>query len=117
MATEGSYTMNVSIATKTIDVRIVGRFSQAKAEAFIKDYQSKVGSIKADEFTLKLDCGDMDIVTPEMIPALESCFQMYKASGFKKVEFGIKKNPVIKMQMARLGRGAGMTNLEIAEIY
>lgn len=117
MATEGTYSMNVRIATKTIDMMVAGRFSQEKAEAFIKDYQSKVGGIKADEYTLKFDCRDLEIVTPEMIPSLENCFQMYKSSGFKKVEVGIKKSPIIKMQINRLGRGVGMTNLEIAEIY
>lgn len=76
-----------------------------------------VSQIKADEFTLKFDCRDLEVVTQEMVPSLMNCLQMYKETGFKKVEVGIKKSPVIKMQLSRLGRNAGLTNLEVAEIY
>ncbi|PLS19286.1 hypothetical protein CVD28_02415 [Bacillus sp. M6-12] len=117
MATVGTYTMNVNRVGKTIDMTVSGTFTPEKAQAFIKDYQAKVGSIKADEFVLKFDCRDLEIVTQEMIPNLENCFKMYMASGFKKVEVGIQKKPIIKMQLSRLARNVGLTNLEVLEIY
>ncbi|WP_249899643.1 hypothetical protein [Paenibacillus sp. PK3_47] len=38
---------------------------------------------------------------------------MFKRDGFIKVTLLLGNNPVLKMQLARLGRKAGLANLEI----
>ncbi|RDW16186.1 hypothetical protein [Oceanobacillus chungangensis] len=117
MANEGSYTMKVNQGNKTIDMTVSGSFTPEKAEEFVADYKRIVAGVKANEYTLKFDCRDLNVVTQEMIPPLEFCMKLYKESGFEKVEVGIKKSAIIKMQLNRIARSAGLTNFEVAEIY
>jgi len=50
-----------------------------------------------------------------MVPELESCYRLYKESGFQRVIFEIKKSPVLKMQLSRLARNTGLTDVEVIE--
>lgn len=114
----GSYTMAVNSIKKSVDMTVSGSFTPQQAEKFIADYNSKVSSIKADEFVLNFDCRDLNLVTQDMIPSLEACFQLYSKTGFNKVVIGIKKNSaILKMQLGRIGRNNGLKNLSIEEIY
>lgn len=113
----GSYSMKLNTAKKTVDMVVGGTFTPEQAEAFVKDYQTKLSSVKANEFDLHFNCGDLDVINKEMTESVVACLNLYKATGFSKVIIGIKKNPILKMQLNRLGRTAGMTNLEISEIY
>jgi hypothetical protein len=111
----GSYTINVNPIKKVVDMVIVGTWTPKQVEDFVRDYQRKVSSIDAKLFDLKVDCTDMDVITQDMIPRLENSFRMYKETGFKKVIFTIKKNPIIKMQLNRVARNTGLTNSEVVE--
>lgn len=114
MAT-GSYSMNVNTGKKTIDMTVSGSFTPEKAQEFINEYQSKTSAIKADEFILQFDCRDLNLVTQEMIPDLKNCFRLYHSSGFKKIVIEIKKSAVLKMQLSRLARNTGLSNVEVIE--
>ncbi|MFS0674432.1 hypothetical protein [Ornithinibacillus sp. 179-J 7C1 HS] len=114
---DGTYTMKVNPAKKTIEMTVSGTFTPEKAQQFIDDYQSKVASINASEFVLEFDCRDLDVVTKAMIPTLENCLQLYKSSGFKKVEVGISKSAIISMQLKRLANNVGLTNFEVIQKY
>ncbi|MEH7237974.1 hypothetical protein [Bacillus sp. JJ1562] len=114
---EGTYTMNVNHDKKTVDMTVSGTFTPEKAQQFINDYQSKISSINASEFILEFDCRDLDVVTQEMIPNLENCLTLYKSSGFKKVEVGIRNKPIISMQLKRLARNVGLTSFEVVQKY
>ncbi|SOB99408.1 hypothetical protein SAMN05880501_102200 [Ureibacillus xyleni] len=116
MSQTGSYSIFVNQTEKTIDMSVKGTFTPQQAKDFHNDYQSKVGSINANNFTLKVDCKNMNIITQEMLPALETSFKMYKDSQFDKVEFIIEKSPVIKMQLSRIARNAGLANSEVIEV-
>lgn len=112
----GSYIININQAQKTIDMSVKGSFTPQQAQDFHRDYQSKVGSVNASSYTLKVDCKDMNVITQEVLPALEVSFKMYKDSQFDKVQFIIAKSPVIKMQLNRIARTAGLTNAEVVEV-
>lgn len=115
---DGKYTMVVNRVKKSVDMMVSGTFTPEQANKFIADYNSKISSIKSDEFVLNFDCRDLDLVTQDMIPSLEACFQMYSKTGFDKVIIGIKKgSPILKMQLGRLGRNNGLKNLSVEEIY
>ena len=116
MAKEGYYSIKVNTIGKVVDMVVSGTFTPEKAQQFINDYQNRIGAITAENFTLKFDCTDLDVVTQDMIPDLEQCYQLYKSSGFKKVIFEIKKNPIIKMQLSRIARKVGLSNAEVVEI-
>eukprot|EP00130_Batrachochytrium_dendrobatidis_P008605 XP_006683480.1 hypothetical protein BATDEDRAFT_28986 [Batrachochytrium dendrobatidis JAM81] len=117
MAKEGSYEMKVNQGSKTIDMTVSGTFTPEKAQEFVADYKLTVAGVKANEYTLKFDCRELDVVTQEMVPNLEFCMNLYQESGFEKVEVGIKKSAIIKMQLNRIARNVGLTNFEVAEIY
>jgi hypothetical protein len=108
--------VTVNRIKKTIEVVVKGKMTPEKHQEFVADYQKKVASVTAKEFTLKVDCTDMQLVHKEMVPALESVYGMYKESGFNKVVFEIKENTILKMQLGRLARGTGLTNAEVVEV-
>ena len=110
------YTINVISALKVIDISVKGSFTPEIAQAFQTEYQKKVGSISANDFTLKVDSTDMNIITQEMLPKLEHSFNMYKNSGFKQIQFVIKPSSTIKMQVNRLARNTGLTNAIVVEL-
>lgn len=111
----GEYKIIVNRASKTIDMLVRGTFTPEQAKSFHQDYVSKVASINAEDFTLKVDCLDMNLITQDMIPALQVSMEMYKKSGFKKVEVLIKKSTILKMQINRVAKMVGLTNLEVVE--
>lgn len=115
MPKQGSFSININPTAKVVDMIIVGTFTPQQVEEFVKDYQQKISNIDAKLFDLKVDCTDMDVITQDMIPKLENSFRMYKSTGFKKVIFTIKKNPIIKMQLNRVARNTGLTNVEVVE--
>lgn len=112
----GTYTMNLNSTKKEMNITIVGNFSPEQAEKFIGDYNIKVNSISASEYILRLDCTSLNVVTPDLVPALESCYKLYKSSGFNKVVFEISKKPIVKMQLNRIARQVGLTNVEIVDL-
>ncbi|MNV61571.1 hypothetical protein D3C71_1540830 [compost metagenome] len=63
-----------------------------------------------------LDCTGLNVSSPDVLPMLEQCFILYKDSGFKKVIFTIKSNPILKMQLARVARSTKLENYEIREV-
>ncbi|WP_117170767.1 hypothetical protein [Paraliobacillus sediminis] len=110
------YSIKVDKTNKKVDMMVSGSFEPEDVELFVKDYQTKVGSITANQYTLDVDCTTMNILTKDMVPSLENSFKMYNQSGFEKVLFTIKKSPVIKMQLKRIAKNAGLTNGEVVEI-
>lgn len=112
----GSFTIKVDKANKFIDMAVRGSFTPQQAQDFHKEYQSKVGSIDAKNFTLIVDCLDMKIITQDMIEKLQFSFEMYRDSGFKEVQFVIKKNITMKMQLNRVARNAKLANAAVVEV-
>ncbi|WP_102026244.1 hypothetical protein [Salirhabdus sp. Marseille-P4669] len=116
MAKEGYYNISVNNSAKTIDMVIEGTFTPQQVEAFVKDYTTKVQSVNAGDFTLNVDSTDMDVLTQDMVPAMENTVKLYQSSGFDKMVITIKKNPILKMQLNRILRNAGFANGEIKEV-
>ncbi|WP_251548817.1 hypothetical protein [Neobacillus muris] len=110
------YSIKVNTAKKAVDMNVNGTFTTEDVQNFVRDYQATVDSIEAGSFTLEVDCTNMDILTQDMVPSLENSYKMYKESGFKRVNFSIKKNPVLKMQLTRIARNTGLTNAQVIEL-
>lgn len=111
----GSYKMKVNKVKQEFNIAIIGSFTPEQAELFMKEYSSNVRSIKATDYTLRLDCTDLTVVTPDLVPALEACYTLYDSSKFNKVIFEIKNNTIVKMQLNRIARKVGLT-AEVVEI-
>lgn len=115
MQEQGGYTIEVKPENKTIDMVIVGAFTPEQAEQFHKDYNQQVTSVAANDFVLKVDCSDMKVINQDMVPALTHSFELYKSSGFNKIEFIINTNAILKMQLNRIARNVGLPNYEVIE--
>ncbi|MCT6924788.1 MULTISPECIES: hypothetical protein [Bacillales] len=113
---QGQYSIQVNSAGKVVNMKVSGTFTPEKAQEFINDYNRQIGKISANEYDLRFDCRGLNVVTQEMTPHLEGCFKLYNESGFKNIIIEIDRSAVLKMQLARLGRNVGLTNLKIEEV-
>lgn len=106
----------INTVKKTVNISVKGRMTMEDSQLFITEYNTKMNSIKASEYTLEVDCIDMPVVTPEMAEELTGVMGLYKTTGFGKVVFQIKSNTVLKMQLSRLARNAGLSNATVADL-
>lgn len=103
-----STSINVDNIQKIFNVRVAGRITPKEEQEFLADYKAKTSAITPAQYTLEVDCTDMKVVTPDMTENLTQVMKMYKATGFKKVIYQVKSNVLLKMQLARLARNAGV---------
>ena len=80
-----------------------------EAKLFIAEYNAKMKTINAAEYTLEVDCTSMKVLDQNMAGNLTDVMKMYKETGFMKVIFKINTSPVLKMQLARVARNAGLS--------
>ncbi|GGH84638.1 hypothetical protein JOD43_004068 [Pullulanibacillus pueri] len=112
----GDFKIEVNRENKTIDMVIIGTFSEEKVQEFVKEYLEKVQSVNASEYTLNVDSTDMDVLTQDMIPSMKESIGLYQQSGFDKMIITIKKNVILKMQLNRILRSTDFGNAEIREV-
>lgn len=117
MQQTAKWTINVNRVLKKISLMVAGSFTSEEANKFIKDYQTKIGSLpNTKDFTLVLDCNELNLVKPENLNDLKNCFILYKETGFKEVIFEVEKGELfLKMQLNRLGRETGLNNIKVVE--
>ncbi|AHM66939.1 hypothetical protein ACT3XG_16020 [Paenibacillus polymyxa] len=108
------YTIEVDQVIKTVHMAVNGVFSQEEYDSFVKDYIAKTSSIQASSFTLKVDCTQMALLGPGEVEKLKGSFARYKETGFAKIIFVISlQQTIIKMQLGRVAREAGLNNVDI----
>ncbi|WP_208588773.1 hypothetical protein [Gracilibacillus suaedae] len=115
MTDNGGYVIDVKTTSKTVYMNVVGTFTPDQADKFHQDYEKQIGSISTIDYVLQVDCKDMKVINQEMTPKLTQSFKLYKKSGFKKVEFLITNNVVIKMQLNRIAKTVDLPNYEIID--
>jgi hypothetical protein len=69
--------MEVNPTAKSIDMIIAGTFTPDKVKEFLAEYTLQVNSIPSNEYMLKINCLDIDVLTQAMIPYMECCFRVY----------------------------------------
>ncbi|WP_054941390.1 hypothetical protein [Paenibacillus ihuae] len=112
----GKFILKTDSVNKIINVELEGTFSNEDGLKSIQAYQQTVNPITPSEYSLQIDCRKLNVTAPDVVPLLEGCFIMFKADGFEQVSLTLENNPILKMQLARLGRKAGLENLEITSI-
>lgn len=108
-------TIRVNAVKKAVSMTVAGKMTMNEAELFIKEYQTKIGPLNGPDFELEADATEMQLLTPEMAENLTEVMKMYKQTGFKKITATITKNPMLKMQLSRIARNAGLTQFTIIE--
>lgn len=109
----GKFFLKTDKERKVVDIELDGTFSEDDGIRSILAYQQTINPINPTEYTLIIDCIKLNVTAPDVVPLLESCFVMFKSDGFIKVKLILENNPILKMQLSRLGRKAGLENLEI----
>ncbi|WP_151734445.1 hypothetical protein [Paenibacillus tengchongensis] len=109
----GKFVLNTDEIHKQIYIELEGIFSEEDGLLSMQSYQQLVNPLDPSEYELRIDCTKLNVTAPDVVPLLESCFIMFKNDGFTKVVLTLEYNPILKMQLARLGRKAGLENLVI----
>ncbi|OBZ18813.1 hypothetical protein A8L34_04450 [Bacillus sp. FJAT-27264] len=109
----GKFILNTDSVKKIINVELDGTFSEEDGIKSIQAYQQTINPITPADYELHFDCRKLNVTAPNVVPLLEGCFVMIHKDGFVKVKLTLENNPILKMQLARLGRKAGLDNLEI----
>lgn len=111
--TVDTFKINKNALAKKIDVSVGDKMTVAEAERFANEFQRTVAGIDASSFELHVDCTSMKVLTPELSEKLTGAMQLYRQAGFKKVIFLTQNDPILKMQLSRVARTAGLTNAEV----
>ncbi|MBY9078480.1 hypothetical protein KIH86_00810 [Paenibacillus sp. HN-1] len=112
----GTFNLKTDKASQTLQVSVGGTFTSEDAGRFINEYNSTVATFDPKQYEIVLDCTGLNVSSPDVLPMLEQCYVLYKNSGFKKVIFTIKSNPILKMQLSRVARATKLENYEIQEV-
>lgn len=106
------FSIQKSISTKTINIKLIGKFDLSDAESFLESYKKETSNINTNEYTLNFDCKEMSVTPPG--PLLKECFELYKKDGFKKVLANIEKSQIVLgMQFKRLAKEANLSTFEV----
>ncbi|WP_339319828.1 hypothetical protein [Paenibacillus sp. FSL R10-2734] len=109
----GQFILKTDTTKKVINIELEGTFSEEDGLKSIQAYQQTINPINPVDYELQIDCRKLNVTAPDVVPLLEGCFVMFKNDGFVKVNLTLENNPILKMQLARLGRKAGLDNIEI----
>ncbi|WP_223068961.1 hypothetical protein [Paenibacillus caui] len=111
----GSFNLSINQAAKILNAEVEGTFTPEDGKASIQAYQKTISGLSVPDYEIDIDCTKLNVSAPESLPLLEGCFELYKKDGFKKVTMRIAKNPILKMQLARVARSVKMDSYEIIE--
>lgn len=103
----------ITVKPQLLDMSFEGIFSPAEVQAFVADFQNQVKKINPVSYTLRLDGTKLAVSAKDMQELLKGCLQLYKASGFDKVILSIGDNVVVKMQVQRLAKEIGFTDITV----
>jgi len=92
------YKVEVNNAKKVLFITVGGFFQEEDGKNFLNDYNNAVKS----SFTLALESSELSTSKAEMIPILENCIKMYKATGFKNIVSTPPSSAIAAMQLKRL---------------
>lgn len=106
----------VNQGKRLVNMTVAGQMTMEDAQKFINEYKSKIGPLNGPDYVLEVDCTEMKILTPEMSEDLLGVMKMYKETGFNKIKYTIKNNQILKMQLSRISRNAGLAQSEVVEI-
>lgn len=114
MASLSQPKVEVNVAEKKVYAFVPDKMNDELIQSFLAQYGKAVNSITPGEYHLEVDCTEMKVISPELVPSLEGTMGMYAKDGFNKVTFVVSGSPVFKMQMARIARSAGL-DLEVVD--
>lgn len=98
-------------AEKVLVITVGGFMKPDEAEAFLKEYEENVNSIKPSEYNLIIDSTDLSVSKQDMLPVLEGCFNLYMSNGFKTILMINPSSVIAKSQMQKLAQSISYTGI------
>jgi len=108
MTTTDGFKFNLDKIAKKVTIEVIGSFVPEKEKEFMDNYTRISSEINPSEYTLFLDSTSMNIVTQSYVDKLGATFGLYKQTGFKNVLMKLSASAVVKMQLNRLAKNAGL---------
>lgn len=112
----GYFTFKLNKDEKILDSVVSGTFTDEMVEVFLDNYTKLVSSIDPKEYLLRIDCNNLDVLTQEAVPNMDNCARLYIQTGFERITVLVKDNSVLKMQLNRIFKNAGLHFVEIQEV-
>lgn len=113
------FEMNLDKTKKIMFAKAFGSFGPADANGFVSDYTALLKTVNAKEYELQFNCKELKVSGKDvksgtdMTNMLKGCLEMYKNEEFKSILFDCTKNIVLKMQLNRLCKEAGLLNAKL----
>lgn len=104
----GTYNILVQKPKSNLDIKLGGKFVKEDVDNFMLEFNDTLKTINPKEYDISFDVNELQVSPQEMVPLLEDCFKYYKALGFKKIVINVGDNAILKMQVNRVARSAGI---------
>ncbi|MBW9153065.1 hypothetical protein [Clostridium estertheticum] len=118
-ANDKKYELKLDKTKQILFAKALGSFGPSDADDFVRDYTIILKPINAKEYELQFDCKELKVSGKDtksgvdMTNMLRGCLEMYKKEGFKNIIFDCTKNIVLKMQLQRLCKEAGLSTATV----
>lgn len=111
--TVATYRIDKNLAGKKLNICVGDQMTMAETESFVKEFRSTISTIDTGKFELHIDGTNMKVLTQEMAERLSVAMGLYHQAGFEKIVIEITQSTILKMQVSRIMRQAGLTNAEV----
>lgn len=100
-------------APQQIDATVEGTFTPSDAQAFLAEYNKAITKVTPAQATLSITTTGLAVSSKDMQEILKGCIELYKSTGFKKVVMITGDNVIVKMQLQRLAKEIGFSEIVI----
>lgn len=104
----GTHKMELNIGRKQFIIRLAGQYGLDHAEDFFKQYEKNVSRINPADYHIIIDCSNLNVFKPEILPYLEEAYKAYNA--FKRITFINSPNRISLAQIQRIAKKIGLIN-------
>ena len=98
------YKMKIDQTNKEFTIDFSGFFTKESLAPYVPEFKNNIDSIICKDYHLILDGRKLSVFKQEFIPVLEECFEIYNATGFKKITMHLSENLACKIQLERIAK-------------
>lgn len=108
-----NYKIEVDTRNKQIIVRLAGSFTKENLEDLFGQYEKKLKKINPREYNMVIDCYNLNVFKPEIIPCFEEVF--YEFNEYKRVTLINSLNRISVFQVQRIIRNIKQNKFEFID--
>jgi hypothetical protein len=104
-----------SVVTTGNDISVVceGVFTMEDASGYVEEFKKAAAQVNTATSHLVLDGSGLRVSSQEMVGMLTNIIAMYKDMGFQDITMDLGKSAVVKMQIRRLAKEAGLNQFKL----